>query len=170
MWSAIGAIVFRASWPRSSATGSAGVSASSCCVSCRWRRSFYCYQGNHGYGPGFLLAVFLMGGPVLDLLRLAAALSAELFRTPVRATGQGFCYNFGRIVAAIVVLQIGNLYKQMESAPGAATVRRGLHNHRHGLCGRHGSDLAGAGDEGPSIAGIRKKIDWRAEPRKGPVC
>ena len=33
----------------------------------------------------------------------------ELFRTNVRATGQGFGFNFGRILAAIGVLQVGNL-------------------------------------------------------------
>jgi SHS family sialic acid transporter-like MFS transporter len=33
----------------------------------------------------------------------------ELFRTNVRATGQGFGFNFGRILAAIGVLQTGNL-------------------------------------------------------------
>jgi hypothetical protein len=33
----------------------------------------------------------------------------ELFPTSVRATAQGFCYNFGRLLAAIGSLQIGNL-------------------------------------------------------------
>src|SRR5581483_7033253 len=33
----------------------------------------------------------------------------ELFRTAYRATGQGFGYNFGRILAAIGVLQLGTL-------------------------------------------------------------
>jgi hypothetical protein len=33
----------------------------------------------------------------------------ELFPTRVRATGQGFGYNFGRILAAIGALQGGNL-------------------------------------------------------------
>ena len=33
----------------------------------------------------------------------------EIFRTSMRATGQGFGFNFGRIIAAIGVLQIGNL-------------------------------------------------------------
>jgi hypothetical protein len=27
----------------------------------------------------------------------------------VRATGQGFCFNFGRLIAAIGALQLGNL-------------------------------------------------------------
>jgi MFS family permease len=33
----------------------------------------------------------------------------ELFPTKVRATGQGFSYNFGRILAAVGALQTGNL-------------------------------------------------------------
>jgi hypothetical protein len=33
----------------------------------------------------------------------------ELFRTAVRATGQGFSYNFGRVIAAVGVLQGGQL-------------------------------------------------------------
>jgi MFS family permease len=35
----------------------------------------------------------------------------ELFPTNVRATGQGFGFNFGRILAAIGALQVGNLLK-----------------------------------------------------------
>jgi hypothetical protein len=34
----------------------------------------------------------------------------ELFRTSVRATGQGFGFNFGRILAAVGTLQAGNLF------------------------------------------------------------
>ena len=33
----------------------------------------------------------------------------ELFPTSIRATGQGFGFNFGRVIAAIGVLQLGNL-------------------------------------------------------------
>ena len=33
----------------------------------------------------------------------------ELFPTKVRATGQGFGFNFGRIIAAVGALQTGNL-------------------------------------------------------------
>jgi hypothetical protein len=35
----------------------------------------------------------------------------ELFSTNVRATGQGFSFNFGRIIAAIGALQVGNLFQ-----------------------------------------------------------
>jgi hypothetical protein len=35
----------------------------------------------------------------------------ELFGTSVRATGQGFSFNFGRILAAVGTLQTGVLFK-----------------------------------------------------------
>jgi hypothetical protein len=35
----------------------------------------------------------------------------ELFPTAVRATGQGFCFNVGRVIAAVGGLQIANLVK-----------------------------------------------------------
>jgi hypothetical protein len=38
-----------------------------------------------------------------------------LLRTNVRATGQGFGFNFGRIIAAIGVLQLGNLVGQFST-------------------------------------------------------
>jgi hypothetical protein len=40
----------------------------------------------------------------------------------VRATGQGFCYNFGRILAAIVLLQNGNLNDLLKSQAAVCTV------------------------------------------------
>jgi MFS family permease len=41
----------------------------------------------------------------------------ELFRTAVRATGQGFGFNFGRILAAIGVLQLGTLRSLLGDMP-----------------------------------------------------
>jgi len=38
----------------------------------------------------------------------------------VRATGQGFCYNFGRILAAIGAVQMGNLFPPDGQADGYA--------------------------------------------------
>jgi hypothetical protein len=46
----------------------------------------------------------------------------ELFPTRVRATGQGLCYNFGRIIAAAGALQMGRLlqlYKGSYARAGA---------------------------------------------------
>jgi hypothetical protein len=38
----------------------------------------------------------------------------ELFRTRVRATGQGFSFNFGRVLAAIGVMQLPVIMSQVK--------------------------------------------------------
>ena len=53
--------------------------------------------------------VFLMGAVTASFYGWLPLYLPEIFRTSMRATGQGFGFNFGRILAAIGVLQIGNL-------------------------------------------------------------
>jgi len=67
------------------------------------------FQGNQTYGVAFLISVFLAGGFTASFYGWLPLYLPELFRTGVRATGQGFSYNFGRILAAIGALQTGNL-------------------------------------------------------------
>jgi MFS family permease len=57
----------------------------------------------------YLLIVFLAGAITASFYGWLPLYLPELFRTSVRATGQGFGFNFGRILAAIGVLQLGNL-------------------------------------------------------------
>jgi SHS family sialic acid transporter-like MFS transporter len=57
----------------------------------------------------FYFWVFLMGAITAAFYGWLPLFLPENFRTAVRATGQGFAYNFGRILAAIGVLQLGNL-------------------------------------------------------------
>ena len=57
----------------------------------------------------FLVIVFLSGAITAAFYGWLPLYLPELFPTRVRATGQGFGYNFGRIIAAIGVLQLGNL-------------------------------------------------------------
>src|SRR5262249_47764598 len=64
------------------------------------------YQGNTGVGLWFLFTAFLMGGPWAAFYGWLPLYLPELFPTRVRATGQGFGFNFGRIIAAIGVLQV----------------------------------------------------------------
>ena len=64
---------------------------------------------NASYGPKFLLWTFLAGTMTASFYGWLPLYLPELFRTNVRATGQGFGFNFGRILAAIGVLQTGNL-------------------------------------------------------------
>lgn len=47
----------------------------------------------------------------------------ELFRTAVRATGQGFGFNFGRILAAVGALQVGNLLSLFADGANVAGVQ-----------------------------------------------
>src|SRR6185369_10564762 len=63
------------------------------------------------YDKMFLATMFLAGGCSASFYGWLPLYLPELFGTNVRATGQGFSFNFGRILAAIGVLQVGNLLK-----------------------------------------------------------
>jgi MFS transporter, SHS family, sialic acid transporter len=67
------------------------------------------FQLNREFGWMFLATVFLAGGFTASFYGWLPLYLPELFRTPIRATGQGFSFNFGRIIAAIGALQTGNL-------------------------------------------------------------
>jgi MFS family permease len=67
------------------------------------------YQANSGYTPFFLFSAFVAGGMTASFYGFFPLYLPELFPTAVRATGQGFAFNFGRIVAAVGGLQTANL-------------------------------------------------------------
>jgi MFS family permease len=67
------------------------------------------YQVNTQFGPLFLFCTFLAGGMTAAFYGWFPLYLPELFPTAVRATGQGFAYNFGRILAAIGSLQTATL-------------------------------------------------------------
>lgn len=67
------------------------------------------FLGNQAYGPAMLFWTFVAGTMTASFYGWLPLYLPELFRTNVRATGQGFGFNFGRILAAIGVLQTGNL-------------------------------------------------------------
>lgn len=67
------------------------------------------YQLNTAYGPAFILSAALMGAVTAGFYGWLPLYLPELFPTAVRATGQGFGFNFGRIVAAAGNLQMANL-------------------------------------------------------------
>lgn len=56
-----------------------------------------------------IVTAFLLGGITASFYGFFPLYFPELFPTSVRATGQGFCFNFGRLIAAIGALQLGNL-------------------------------------------------------------
>lgn len=70
---------------------------------------FLLFMGNHAFGPWLLAAACLSGACTASFYGWLPLYLPELFPTNVRATGQGFSFNFGRILAAVGVLQLGNL-------------------------------------------------------------
>ena len=68
------------------------------------------------YGGLFLFMVFLVGAATAAFYGWLPLYLPELFPTRVRATGQGLCYNSGRIFAAVGALQMGRLLKQFEGS------------------------------------------------------
>jgi MFS family permease len=78
--------------------------------------ALYFYQGNASFGTQFLVAAFLAGGITAAFYGFFPLYFPELFPTAVRATGQGFAYNFGRIFAAIGGLQTATLIKAFDGS------------------------------------------------------
>lgn len=85
------------------------------------------YLGNHAYGNWFLFTAFLAGTCTASFYGWLPLYLPELFNTNVRATGQGFGFNFGRVLAAIGTLQTGTLIGmfQAETTVGPLTVGAG---------------------------------------------
>jgi MFS transporter, SHS family, sialic acid transporter len=67
------------------------------------------FLGNDHYGAAFLASMFLVGACTASFYGWLPLYLPELFTTGMRATGQGFSFNFGRILAAVGVLQTSNL-------------------------------------------------------------
>ncbi len=67
------------------------------------------FQTNDAVNTWFFVSAFLLGGITASFYGFFPLYLPELFPTAVRATGQGFCFNVGRIIAAIGGLQIANL-------------------------------------------------------------
>ncbi len=83
------------------------------------------FQTNTTFGMPFLVTVFIAGGMTASFYGWLPLYLPELFRTNVRATGQGFAFNFGRILAAVAALQTGNmigLFKNVGGLPTACSV------------------------------------------------
>ncbi len=78
----------------------------------------------HEYGALFLFMVLVVGGATAAFFGWLPLYLPELFPTRVRATGQGLCYNTGRIFAAFGALQMGELlrYYKGSYAQAGATI------------------------------------------------
>lgn len=68
------------------------------------------------YGPLFLVMVFVVGGFTAAFFGWLPLYLPELFPTRVRATGQGICYNSGRIFTAVGAIQMGHLLSYYEGS------------------------------------------------------
>jgi MFS transporter, SHS family, sialic acid transporter len=71
------------------------------------------FLGNTTFGSGLLFWAFTAGVCTASFYGWLPLYLPELFRTHVRATGQGFGFNYGRILAAVGVLQLGNLLRTL---------------------------------------------------------
>ncbi len=76
------------------------------------------------YGPLFQVMTFLVGASTTAFFGWLPLYLPELFPTRVRATGQGVCYNTGRVFAAIGAVQMGYLMSYYEGsyAKAGATI------------------------------------------------
>lgn len=80
------------------------------------------YRFNDNYTNFFLFCTFIAGTFTASFYGFFPLYLPELLPTAVRATGQGFAYNFGRIIAAVGTLQTANLMKFFhDSFPKAAS-------------------------------------------------
>ncbi|WP_240772746.1 MFS transporter [Phragmitibacter flavus] len=78
------------------------------------------FQTNTTVNTWFFVTAFLMGGITASFYGFFPLYLPELFPTSVRATGQGFCFNVARIIAAIGGLQIANLVAAFQPAANAS--------------------------------------------------
>jgi MFS family permease len=69
---------------------------------------------NDAVNARFLATMFLTGAFTASFYGWLPLYLPELFRTPVRATGQGFSFNFGRVLSAVGVLQAGALIERFD--------------------------------------------------------
>ncbi len=76
----------------------------------------YLFRTVDHYGAGFLVLMVLVGGSTAAFYGWFPLYLPELFPTRVRATGQGFCYNFGRILAAVGAIETGQLLQHYQGS------------------------------------------------------
>ena len=78
------------------------------------------YRFNTEYGTAVVLSAGLMGFVTASFYGWLPLYLPELFPTKVRATGQGFGFNFGRIIAAVGNLQMASLLAAFNNDYGRA--------------------------------------------------
>lgn len=76
-----------------------------CCL-CSLAIAVAFFNLNDTVGSRFYIFAFFAGGITASFYGFFPLYFPELFPTSVRATGQGFCFNVGRVLAAIMGLQV----------------------------------------------------------------
>ena len=71
--------------------------------------ALWLFLANRSFGNPLLASAFVAGACTASFYGWLPLYLPELFGTNVRATGQGFGFNFGRIIAAVGALQTGAL-------------------------------------------------------------
>jgi len=71
---------------------------------------------------GVLVAASIAGFFMLGGFGVFAVYLAELFPTAVRATGQGFCFNFARVITGVGTVTTGYLVGALGSFPMAGLI------------------------------------------------
>ncbi|MSQ97173.1 MAG: MFS transporter [Gemmataceae bacterium] len=77
------------------------------------------FQTSTVFDTRFLILGFLTGAITASFYGWLPLYLPEIFPTAIRATGQGFGFNFGRILAAVGVLQLQTLQSAMDGLPQA---------------------------------------------------
>jgi MFS family permease len=84
--------------------------------------SFWIFRTPATWGPLLWFKIFLLGCTATAFYGFFPLYLPELFPTKIRATGQGICYNTGRMVAVPFVLLSGELVKWLGGYQQAAAV------------------------------------------------
>lgn len=87
----------------------------------------YLFAFHAGYGMPMMFAAFLTGACTAAFYGWLPLYLPELFVTSVRASGQGFGFNFGRVLAAVGALQMTNLFASSTTWFGDGLNIGGLH-------------------------------------------
>lgn len=101
----------------------------------RWAYSLLCisslvavfgfFQMQSQFAWPFLINSFFVGAITASFYGWLPLYLPELFATRIRATGQGFSFNFGRIISAIGALQVGALLAVVKDYKTLAGVQGG---------------------------------------------
>jgi MFS transporter, SHS family, sialic acid transporter len=83
------------------------------------------FQLQSRYDGMFLMNSFLLGAISASFYGWLPLYLPELFATRIRATGQGFSFNFGRIISAVGALQVGALLSIVTGQKSLAGVEGG---------------------------------------------